>query len=538
MKINKIYWLLISILFVACVEEIDDLNFTPLTPEVAFPIGKFTLQADQLTKISDSLFVQEGDQGIIELYYEIEVLRSLLFDKLSIPNQSFNETIPFSSFVFVGGTVNEVKFSQYGSFTLNNSDLPSPAPTLEQVIFKAGSINIGQVKNFDHQLVTTITFPKLIQNGNAISIELTGNESESLSLISADLDLTGISGTESNTLDFEISTVVTNTGTDGSGIINYDFSLTDMEFSFVKGDLRSYQFDEINSDFDVGLPQDQVPDNIGFTNPQIEISTFNTSGIEFGLDINEVTVTEEDGSVVQITGTYNDATFLAAQASTPGETMRSDFFINKTNTDNLVPLLNNIPSSVFFSGAAGTNPNGTPPELNFVTDSSEILINARLILPLEGYVNDYAYKDTITANLEIDSDGVITLEKLALKLQVENSFPFSIGLQMYFLDSINDSIILDSLFLTKEDQRLFKAAQVDNTGLVVTPSIETNEISLDREKYERIKDAGSIAIVATILTPGANASPIESIKVSSTNYFTIGIGLFAEAYIDPNSIDN
>ena len=537
MKINISYWVLIAISFVSCINKIDDLTFTPLTPGVAVPVGKFTLSADKLTQIGDSLMIQEGDQGVIELFYNTEVLRAPLFDRLSMPNQAFSETMPFSSFIFLGGVANEVKVSQFNSFTISNIDLISPAPDLEQLIFKAGTLSISQLKDFDHELVTTITFPTLIQNGSPLSIQLINNDSKVTQLDLADLDLTGVSGTSFNTIDYQVKAVIRNTGVDVSGSISIDFSMSNLAFSYMKGDLRTYQFSEVANTFNLGLPQSTFPDNIAFTNPSVEVGVLNSSGIPYGLDIKQLSVTKSDGTVVLITGTYDDATLVVAPSTLSGEIVQSDFFINNVNTDNLIPLLNEIPSDVYFNGIATTNPNGTPPERNFVTDSSELVINAKLVLPLEGYVNNYALRDTIKANLNVDTTGVFSLENINLRLQVENNFPFTIGVQMYFLDSIDNTIILDSLFLTKVDQEIFPAAQVDNTGLVIAPTIVTSDVSIDHDKYERIKNAGSTVIVATLSTPGAADSPKKSVRIATNNYFTLGLGVSAQAYVDPNAIN-
>jgi hypothetical protein len=336
-----------------------------------------------------------------------------------------------------------------------------------------------------------------------------------------------------------VSAVVSNTGSDTQGTISLSFSMNDMKFSFMKGDFSTYVINEVANAFDTNFPQTELTNNsIAFTNPSVEIGVLNSSGIPLGLDINEFSVTKSGGSVVPITGTYDDATFQIASPASPGETLESIYAIDKNNTDNLTEQLSEIPTSIYFKGIVTANPSGTPPSSNFVTDSSEVVVNATMILPFEGYVNNYVLEDTINTSLNIDSGDAVSLNNLNLRLQVENNFPLAIGLQLYFLDSIDNSLILDSLFFNQEDQRIFPAAQVDNTGLVTTPIIKTNDISIDMDKYERIRYAGSIRLVATLSTPGAGDTPSKSIKITGNNYFSLGIGLSAQAYIDPNALNN
>lgn len=533
--IRTFFFITVLLISISCVREIDDLNFVPLTPEAGVPVGTFTLKANNFTQIGDSVFVQENNQGVIEFYFEKEVYRANLRDRLGIPDQTFNETVSFPLFDFSGGPANQIVASKYNSFTIANSDLPSPAPALEQLIFRNGILRINQSKDFDHQLETTITFPTFIKDGNPISVVLNNSNSFSTSLEMADLDLTGTSGTESNTIDYEISVVVNNTGSDTQGTVSVDFSLESMEFSFMKGDFRTYLLGEIDDAYDIELKQSELPGEIAFTNPSVNVGIISSTGMPFGLDITELSLEQSDGTIQQVTGSFDDQTIMVASPAMPGEVAETNFLIDKNNTDNFVDLLNEIPGSIYFNGSITTNPAGTPASGNFITDSSDVAVNTKFILPLEGYANDYALSDTIKANLDIDTDGVISLEDLNLRIQAENNFPFAVSLQMYFLDADDNTIVLDSLFQTKEDQQIFEAAQVDNSGLVISPTVHSEDISIDREKYERIRPTGHIRILAFLLTPGAGDSPPKSVKVSNDNYLELGIGMKAKAYIDPNS---
>ncbi|MCB0504991.1 MAG: hypothetical protein KDC58_05765 [Cyclobacteriaceae bacterium] len=527
----------IIFLFVSCIKKIDDLTIVPISPEIPLPVGYLTLSADNLTKIGDSLLLEEGEDGVLELYYESEILREALFDRLTIPDQSFNESLPFNSFAFMGGTDSQFKESKYDAFTISNIDLTSPPPALEQVVFKAGSLNIVQSKDFDHDLTTTIEFPELVKDGNPLSIVLKNNTSSSTGLITAVLDLTGVSGTATNTIDYEVTSVVSNTGSDIQGTVSISVSLTNMEFSFMKGDFNTYMFDEVSEIFETNLPQNEFPDDVAFTNPSVRITVSNSSGIPFGLDINELSITQGDGSVEQVTGSFDDETYNVISATVPGEKEDSNFLIDKNNTDNFVELLNQIPQSAFFNGQLTANHLGTPPEGNFVTDSSEIVVNSTFVIPLEGYANQYMLSDTLEANLDIEEES-ITPESANLRLQGENGFPFLVALQLYFLDSEDNSIVLDSLFVTEDEKQLFPPAQVDNSGLVTSPTVQINDIYVDDEKYERIRATGSIRITAFITTAGVDESPSKSVKVSVDNYFKLGIGVSLKATIDPNVISN
>jgi len=519
----------------SCVEDVDDLKFVELRPGISIPVGEFTLSANALTKIGDSLLVREGDLNVIEFFYSTEVLRTTLNDRFTIANQSFSESIPFTSFIFVGGTEDKVVISENNSFPIGNVDLPSPAPSLKRVIFKSGSLDISQLKDFDHDVQSTIELPTLKKNGVPLSISLSNNQPTPEVLLSGyELDLSGELGNKTNTVEYRITTTISNTGSATTGTISLSFNMTNMLFSYMEGDFDTYDFDLVQGDFNLGLPQNQVPDNIGFTNPIIGLSVDNSAGISFGLTLNEVSVTEEDGTKYFITGTYDDQMILLDQATVPGETVTSNYTISKANTDNLVQLISNIPASAYLSALATANP-GTAPFNNFITDTSEVVVNANLVLPMEGYVDDYAIQDTIGVNLNIDSTGIVSLEEVVLRLQVENSMPLAARIQLYFLDDTVQLNVIDSLFLTQQEQEIFPAGEVNTSGFIISPTSRTADIIIDNAKYEKIKNTKAIHLVVYLATPGASDTPRKSITITTDNYFTLGVGLSATALIDPDN---
>jgi hypothetical protein len=540
MKKNLLIFLIISVV-IGCVREIDDLSFTTFKPGISFPLGEFSMTADNLTQLGDSINVRTGSGNVIELFYEEEVLNTLMDDRFSIGAQSFNEEIPFSSFLFVAGETNEVKLSAYNSFKIDNADLPETSPELTLVRLKGGNITIEQRKDFSHEVETVISFPTLIKDGVPLMMTMTNSFIDSEDLNGYELDLSGTSGTEANTIDYELSTTVTESGNSAIGTISFSFNMNSMKFSYFEGDFGTYLFDDINADFDLGLPENDIPDNVGFTNPSVKLVVVNSSGIDYGLELRKVGVVEENGDSLTVTGTYDDEIFVLKGAQVEGESVTSEFEIGQNNTDNLAELFSNIPKGAYFTGGVSANPiiEGVARSDNFVGNDSRIVINAEITLPLEGYADNYAINDTINdIDLQFGDDGVVSLDNVNLRFQVENSFPFDVRLQVYFLDSTSQQSVIDSLFTDVLDQTIIPSGNVDASGLVTSSNIKNNDIILDQEKYEAVKLAKAIRVKASIFTPGADQNPRKTVKFTTDNFISIGLGLTGNAIIDPNQIVN
>lgn len=534
---NILATLLIVSVIVGCVHEIDDLTFTTLKPSISFPLGKISMNAGKLTQLGDSVNVRQGESNVIELYYEAEMLNTTLDDRFTINDQSFTDEIPFSSFLFTAGQTNEVKLSAYNSFSISNSDLPDPAPELTLVELKGGNISITQSKDFSHEVETVITLPKLTKDGEPLTLTVLNNAVVSEDLNGYELDLTGASGTEVNVIDYEISTMVTESGSSTLGTISFSFNMGSMKFSYFEGNFLQYVFDEISTEFDLGLPENEVPDNIRFTNPRIKLIANNSSGIDYELDITEVSVIENNGDTLAITGTYDDEAFILQRADQRGETISSEHVISNDNTDNLSELFSNIPVGAYSRGVVSANPNGVLPQGNFVSDDSRVVINAEITLPLEGYANNYAINDTIkNIDLEFDDDGVINLDHINMRFKIENSFPFDVRLQLYFLEENNE--VIDSLFIGIDDSSIIPAGTIDESGLVTSSNSKISDVVLSHEKYEKVKFAKSIRIKASLLTTGVDQNPPKTVKVTTDNNLSIDLGLSGNAIIDLNKLDN
>ncbi|GIV44624.1 MAG: hypothetical protein KatS3mg035_1747 [Bacteroidia bacterium] len=84
------------------------------------------------------------------------------------------------------------------------------------------------------------------------------------------------------------------------------------------------------------------------------------------------------------------------------------------------------------------------------------------------------------ANDEMTTEAV----KGKLKIFIENQFPIQQSMQAYFMDSLKN--IVDSLF---SQPFIIQAADVDGQGYSTNKPLSSNEIVLDPQKFDKLKNA-------------------------------------------------
>lgn len=134
-------------------------------------------------------------------------------------------------------------------------------------------------------------------------------------------------------------------------------------------------------------------------------------------------------------------------------------------------------------------------------------------------------------NINLSEDGSASLKDINLRILSQNSSPNNISVQLYFLDSTaeNGTIVLDSLFDSVDESVISPAAEVNNNGVVTSPTTLLSEVMIDQEKYERIKTSSKIMLFGRISSNDENTTDQEN----TDNYLSISFGLSAQLIIDP-----
>jgi hypothetical protein len=126
---------------------------------------------------------------------------------------------------------------------------------------------------------------------------------------------------------------------------------------------------------------------------------------------------------------------------------------------------------------------------NTILTSDALNLNPVMRVPMHITASGVERKDTATIDLSIIedlfNDSVVSLQNVTLYLKLINGLPLDASLQLYFADA--NYRVLDSM----QTERLFVKSGIPNPSTyLIDQTVESvYEISLPKEKYERIKGA-------------------------------------------------
>lgn len=157
-------------------------------------------------------------------------------------------------------------------------------------------------------------------------------------------------------------------------------------------------------------------------------------------------------------------------------------------------------------------------------------LNPAIKVPAWFKVENFSRVDTVKVDLSIlesifNDTSAISLQSATLYLTINNGLPMDIDLQLYFAD--NNYRILDSL---QSEEIQIRSGQIHpTTYLLINPSSLSLDITLSKERFEKIKTAKRI-----ILKEGFRTNGGSDTKLFNSNTFGVVLSAKANAKIDKN----
>lgn len=511
LRINKLYipvfLVLCSLLLYACVKK-DDFDFSRVAelnwnPDLAFPLVNSSLTAkDIITKGDRDGKIEIGTDFFCTLVYKDEIFSKRAEDLVQFPQQNlpdldYNLT-PLAVAAFsVAGTGGAINFNSSAVASFD----PGPSNVqVDSVAYKAGQLSVQVSSDVQHDATVQVSFPAR-KNGAPLQSNSSLNAGNSYSSTS-NIDLSGsvfdmTNGGQSNKLPIAINvsfTKGTNANPGTNNKITIRLVLSNLKFQRLHGDVGTL---ELLSDFDTldfALFKNSLyTGNIKHADPKLVVDMASSFGVPIEVNFSNVIGKVLGGATFPINGAgVSDPLFInPVPFSQAGTFINAGRTISKANS-NIQTVVNSNPDQLIYKLATKSNYSGTPPQRNFMLDSSMVKVNTRMELPLNGVAENFTLEKKFDFEFK-ESDQV---ESALIRTFVRNGFPIALNMQIYFTDSNN--IILDSLITNTQNNLVVSAAAIDGTGKVTVPSNNTTDNYMEQQRWAKLSTCRYLVLKARV----------------------------------------
>jgi hypothetical protein len=445
-------------------------------PELAVPLidANFTVQ-DILDNFETGGYVGVGNDGIIRLVYQGKVLQLTGDSLFSLPS------VPATDIPLISGGP--------------NVNVPFPSANgekLNEIRFKNGTMKLKFKNPSSVETVNvSITLADFTKNGQSLSVSKTLAPNQTLT---ENIAMAGYKVLFTNGQFNLAYTVSSNLPLNQQ--VTFTFELQQPKYAYVEGNFKQMGFNFPLDSVGLDIFRNLKAGNVQFTDPRVTFNFNNSYGIPLRISANQLS------SLTQLNGWMNfsappyfnavtgkhEFNFAYPSMSEIGQSKNTAIYLNNT-TSNMGAVISNLPYRVVYDLSVETNPDDLPDNF-FITDTSRLAIDVKVELPFTGKAKESVLRDSF----DVSFDAFKLLKTAGFKAVVENSFPLSGGIQLYFCEK--NGTVLDSMFLTSSS--LFTAADVDANGHVIAPTKTISEAYFDEVRFAKVKTSKLIKLKATM----------------------------------------
>lgn len=503
--------------------EFDKIAEVQWDPNLAAPLVYASLSIkDMLDNSGGQAYVVEAGDKSLTIVYKNTLFSMDASSLVSLPDQSFPHTV-------AAGAALPAPFST-GTYTVtNNQTVPFVSgvsgPLIDSMTLKAGKFFFLFSSNLHNSGSIKITIPDVKKNGVAFSQTVPLNYSGSLPAIaSGNFDVTGYNfdmtsgGAPYNQFIVQYDIALTSSATAplNTENINVTFSMLNLEFSKIFGDIGTH---------DLSIPSDTIDLSIfttadgasSFTlvDPRIKVTIANSYGIPIDAHLSNFEGYNPGVNYYPITGFPDPLPILSPNLNQVGQVLVDSFKLNNTNS-NIATIINNTPKKIVYKLDAFTNIGG-PTQNNFILDTSRFQMDVEFELPLYGTAKNFVLVDSMPFSFNEDVPDEV--ESGLIRTYNSNGFPIDINLQVYFVDSLYNT--LDSL--VSPSQILLKSGTVNaTTGRVTSATPTTFDATINKARLLKLKNAKNIVIRGSASTTNSGTTDVK-IYSDYTLGFKLGV---------------
>jgi hypothetical protein len=535
-KTSSTILFILIFLISSCVKDITEtldkaskVNQVRWNPKIALPLVYSDLNfRDLLDETNAKQYIRIDDDSLVSLVYEDNYNSDYAENVLKLETQSYGEIFTFNS------TQLEA-LNNLGEVTVNFSQRVSydgDANELDKIWFKAGQIDLNLSSTFEHNISCKLIIPESQKNSSPILLSLaipfTGtpiDASTNYDLRNSEIDFTKTVQGHSE-FDFDFEFTITKTGSNPiktSESITYSMILGDQKFSKVSGYFKDLDFENLTGSFNIPFFENSKNGLIRVVEPELHFITENSIGLPIDLIFDEFDGKDNFDNIVPLTKNIGNLELNIPRATVEGEFVLDSQVLDNSNS-NLIDYISNRPINNYYK--VSVRPNLLNASRHWLLDTSRISSQINITLPLYGTLNDYLLEETRPFDLSLENAEEI--KEVLVRLYSENGFPVDVKTQLYFEDSLTNTII-DSLFIS--DRVISKAALVDLDGNPIGESSQIIDVVLDAERVDKVIEANQVraqAHLSTTTTGGAQ----PNVKIYSDNKIMLQFGVQAEVLIN------
>jgi hypothetical protein len=529
---------IVLVLFLgSCIKDITDtiekgqkLSGIQWNPTIAVPLvySRLGLQ-DVLNEVQDLEYVRVEADGSLTLVYADDYESEIAENLLALIDQSYGETFTLDAL-----QLNTLNTSGTLVLTYNRTlGYSFGANEIDKIWYKGGTLSLNISTTLEHDVAFKITIPEAKNNGTSLSETVSAiytttpnTGSSTIPLQDLEIDFTKTPQTYSE-MDVELEITITKKGSNSlkpTETVTFDMQLLSQKYSKVTGLFDVLDFSTPGNSFDIGFFENSQSGTFTIADPRIKFILKNSIGIPIAASITRFEGTNTNNNKVSLSGLPDPLPIPIVPNSEMGTTQVDSFELNK-NTSNLADYINNRPASNYYEMDVKTANTGS--DRHFLLDSSKVSARLEIEIPLEGTAKDFVLESSQPFSLELENPDQV--KEILVRLYTENGFPADIATQLYFEDSVSNTV-LDSLIIG--DILILPSANVDGNGKVNMINPKTTDIVMGTANVLRITAANRIRIKAYFNTLKENGGNQPDVKFYDSYDFLLQMGVQAEVLID------
>lgn len=465
------------------ISDADKIKPVDFQPTYAIPIANTSIRLDELLDNFDTDGILEVDpDGLLIFNYDTTVS---IYD-----GNDYDGVIDFESQV---------------DDTLSTLTLgPLLSQSITRAIIKEGVLTYFVEANTPGDYTLTIEILDAKRNGNTLKLERTEFFNSS---VSGEISLVGYEFITPQE-ELKLRTILRASGS--NQLVNPKearIGFKDLAFSELEGRSIAYTFGNKIDSLNPMLFPSEVDGKAYFSDPSLSLTFRNSFGIPLQITVNEIFAKGINNQGQKLESTLLDDPFLIdyPRFNEKGEERSTTLTLDQTNS-NFVEFVNVIPQSFRYNfGSSAIYQAASPADPDFfLIDTSKLELDMNFRLPLNLRLEEFTFSDTL--DLDVDFSELSGRGEAEFKLISENAIPFTLRMQVYFLDFSGAKI--DSLFAGFDE--VLGAASVNDEGEVLEPAVREFFFTLNAERFNSLSNASQLEIRSAFST---SHKPDKTVKL-------------------------